>query len=135
MPDYIHNKKLVPLARDLRRNMTKEERHLWYDCLRSCPVRFWRQKVFGPYILDFYCPKARLVVEVDGGQHTEPEAMAYDARRTAFLQSYGLLVLRIPNNEVTQNFSGVCEYILLAVKERTIPPSASPPPPFTQGRQ
>ncbi len=111
MPDYIHTKKLVPLARALRRSMTKEERHLWYDCLRLSRVRFYRQKVFGKYILDFYCPKARLVVEVDGGQHDEPEAKAYDAERTAFLESYGLRVLRIPNSEIHRNFAGVCEHI------------------------
>ena len=57
MPDHIHNKKLVPVAKMLRKNMTKEERHLWYDCLRLSRVRFYRQKVFGKYILDFYCPK------------------------------------------------------------------------------
>ena len=111
MPDYIHNKKLVPVARMLRKNMTKEERHLWYDCLRLSRVRFYRQKVFGKYILDFYCPKARLVVEVDGGQHNEPKMRAYDAERTAFLESYGLKVLRFSNMEVNRHFSEVCECI------------------------
>ena len=111
MPDYIHNKKLVPLARILRKNMTKEERRLWYESLRLSSVRFYRQKVFGQYILDFYCPKARLVVEVDGGQHTEPEAKAYDAERTAFLESYGLQVLRFSNYEVNCHFAEVCECI------------------------
>ena len=111
MPDYIHNKKLVPLAKTLRKNMTKEERHLWYDCLRLSRLRFYRQKVFGRYILDFYCPKARLVVEVDGGEHSEPEAMAYDAERTAFLESYGLRVQRFSNYEVNRHFPEVCECI------------------------
>lgn len=91
--------------------MTKEERHLWYDCLRLPRVRFNRQKVFGKYILDFNCPKARLVVELDGGQHSEPEAVAYDAERTAFLESYGLKVLRFSNMEVNRHFSEVCECI------------------------
>lgn len=117
MPEYIHNKDLVPLAKALRRNMTKEERHLWYDCLRQYPVRFLRQKVFGKYILDFYCAKARLVVEVDGGQHAEPKAKIHDEERTAFLESYGLRVLRFSNTEVNRNFSGVCEHIDWAVRQ------------------
>ncbi len=117
MPDYIHNKKLVSLARALRRNMTKEERRLWYESLRAYPIRFQRQKVFGGYILDFYCAKARLAVELDGEQHTEPEAVIHDTERTAFLESYGLTVLRIPNSEVNRNFTGVCEHIHFAVQQ------------------
>ena len=91
--------------------MTKEERHLWYDFLRTYPVRFLRQKVIGRYIVDFYCAKAKLIVELDGSQHFEPDAKAKDRDRTAFLEQYGFTVLRIPNNEVNQNFGGVCEYI------------------------
>jgi len=96
--------------------MTKEERHLWYDFLRGHPERFSRQKVLGKYIVDFYCAKAKLIVELDGSQHYDPEEQAKDAQRTAFLQQYGLTVLRIPNNAVMQNFRGVCEYIDMAVK-------------------
>ncbi len=106
-----HNKELVPFARQLRKEMTKEERHLWYDFLRSYPVRFSRQKVLGKYIVDFYSAEAKLVIELDGSQHFEKENMARDAERTAFLEGYGLRVLRIPNNEVSRNFRGVCEYI------------------------
>lgn len=91
--------------------MTKEERHLWYDFLRSYPIRFSRQKVLGKYIVDFYSAKAKLVIELDGSQHFEKENMDYDEERTAFLEGYGLRVLRIPNIEVTRNFHGVCEYI------------------------
>ncbi len=112
-----HNKQLIPLAKHLRREMTKEERHLWYDFLRSYPIRFSRQKVLGKYIADFYSAEAKLVVELDGSQHYETDEMQNDADRTAFLDGYGLRVIRIPNNEVTGNFRGVCEYIDTAVRQ------------------
>ena len=112
-----HNKQLIPLAKHLRREMTKEERHLWYDFLRSYPVRFSRQKVLGKYIADFYSAEAKIVIELDGSQHYETNEMKNDADRTAFLEEYGLRVIRIPNNEVTGNFHGVCEYIDAAVKQ------------------
>ena len=115
--DYKHNKSLVSNARNLRKNMTKEERHLWYDFLRFYPVKFLRQKILGKYIVDFYCAEAKLIVELDGSQHYEDKEMEYDAERTTYLELYGVRVLRIPNNEVNQNFSGVCEYIDLAVKQ------------------
>ena len=97
--------------------MTKEERHLWYDYLRSHPTKFYRQKVIGPYIVDFYCAKAKLVIELDGSQHYEEINAEKDAERTAFLEGYGLTVIRIPNNEVMRNFRGVCEYIDAAVRQ------------------
>ena len=112
-----HNKQLVPLAKQLRREMTKEERHLWYDFLRSHPIRFSRQKVLGKYIADFYSAEAKLVIELDGSQHYEANALQRDADRTAFLERYGLTIIRIPNNEVSRNFRGVCEYIDAAVKQ------------------
>lgn len=112
-----HNKQLVPLAKHLRKEMTKKERHLWYDFLRSYPVRFSRQKVLGKYIADFYSAEAKLVIELDGSQHYEDENMGKDAERTAFLEGYGLRVLRIPNNEVSRNFRRVCEYIDTACKQ------------------
>ena len=115
--DYKHNKALVPNAKNLRKTMTKEERHLWYDFLRSYPVKFLRQKIVGKYIVDFYCAEAKLIVELDGSQHYEEKGMEYDAERTAYLEQYGIRVLRIPNNEVNKNLSGVCEYIDLAVKQ------------------
>ena len=85
-----HNKQLVPLARHLRKEMTREERHLWYDFLRTYPVRFSRQKVLGKYIADFYSAEAKIVIELDGSQHYEDCNIAKDAERTAFLQEYGL---------------------------------------------
>jgi len=115
--DYKHNKSLVSNARNLRKNMTKEERHLWYDFLRSYPVKFLRQKILGKYIVDFYCAEAKLIVELDGSQHYEDKGVEYDAERTAYLEQYGVRVLRIPNNEVSRNFSGVCEYIDIAVQQ------------------
>jgi very-short-patch-repair endonuclease len=107
----------VPFARELRKNMTREERHLWYDFLRTYPHRFVRQKVLGRYIADFYCAEAKLAVELDGSQHFEDENTAKDARRTAFLNEYGVEVLRIPNCDVNRNFRSVCEYIDAAVRK------------------
>ena len=112
-----HNKQLVPLAKQLRKKMTKEERHLWYDFLRSYPVRFSRQKVLGKYIADFYSAEAKLVIELDGTQHYEPNNKQKDDERTEFLKEYGLSIIRIPNNEISRNFRGVCEYIDAAVKQ------------------
>ena len=112
-----HNKNLVPIAKKLRKNMTKEERHLWYEFLRNYPVRFSRQKILGKYIVDFYCAKAKLVLELDGSQHYEEKGIKEDTQRTEFLKDYGLTVIRIPNNEVNHNFHGVCEYIDSVVKE------------------
>ena len=115
--DFKHNPSLVPLAKQLRKSMTKEERHLWYDFLRDYPLRFLRQKTIGHYIVDFYCAKAQLVIELDGSQHFKPEEIQKDADRTSFLESYGIQVIRIPNNDVTQNFPGVCEYIDTVVRQ------------------
>ena len=97
--------------------MTKEERHLWYDFLRQYPVRFLRQKPLGDYIVDFYCAKAKLVVELDGSQHFEKAHIEKDTERTNRLSAFGIQVVRIPNNEVNNNFSGVCEYIDFLVKQ------------------
>ena len=118
-----HNKQLVPFAKQLRKEMTKEERHLWYDFLRTHPVRFSRQKVLGKYIVDFYSAQAKLVIELDGSQHYEDRNLENDAQRTAFLEEYGLTVVRIPNNEVTRNFRGVCEYIDLMIKQSLSQPN------------
>ena len=112
-----HNANIVPNAKMLRKNMTREERHLWYDYLRTHPMRFSRQKVLGRYIADFYSAQARLVIELDGGGHYTEETRQYDKERTAFLKAYGLTVIRIPNNEVNNNFRGVCDYIDQVVKQ------------------
>ncbi|MGN0531254.1 MAG: endonuclease domain-containing protein [Eubacterium sp.] len=111
MSDRKHNHSLVHNARELRKNMTKEERHLWYDFLREYPIRFNRQKVLGNYIVDFYCAKARIVIELDGSQHYEDKEIEYDTKRSKYLEQYGLTIIRIPNNEINNNFDGVCEYL------------------------
>ena len=105
-------------SQNLRKNMTREERHLWYDFLKMYPVQFKRQVSMGSYIVDFYRDKAKLVLELDGSQHCEPEAMDYDRRRTAFLEEKGLYVLRLSNLDVMRNFRGVCEGVDAAVRDR-----------------
>ena len=105
-------------ARALRRSMTKEERHLWFDFLRGYPVRFRRQEIIGPYIADFYCRDARLVIELDGSQHYEENAVKYDEERTAFLNLYHIDVVRYSNLEIARNFEGVCQDIDRMVRER-----------------
>ncbi len=115
--DYKHNKLNVPLARILRKNMTKEERHLWYDFLRNYEIKFLRQKPIGNYIVDFYCAQAKLVIELDGSQHFTEINIEKDTERTKILEQYGITVVRIPNNQVNQNFTGVCEYIDAIVKQ------------------
>ena len=106
------NPKLTPNARKLRREMTKEERHLWYDFLKPLPVMVHRQKVIGSYIVDFYIAEAKLVIELDGSQHYENQGLAADAARDHYLRSVGLTVLRYSNLDVNRNFSGVCQDIL-----------------------
>ena len=122
MKDY--NKKNIPLAKALRKNMTPWERKLWYDYLRTYPVRFQRQKAIGNYIADFYCAKANLVIELDGGGHYMPQQSESDAIRTKEIEAMGLHVFRICNLEIDQNFSGVCEAIDQTIKE-SLPQSAS----------
>ena len=112
-----HNPKLTDNAKTLRKNMTKEARHLWYDFLRTYPIRFLRQKVIDNYIVDFYCHEARLIIELDGSQHYEEKGLLKDKIRTEKIENRNLTVIRIPNNEVNKNFRGVCEYIDLFVKE------------------
>jgi very-short-patch-repair endonuclease len=114
---FKHNRQLVPLAKQLRRNMTKEERHLWYDFLRQYPVRFSRQKVLGKYIADFYSAKAKLVIELDGSQHYTSAGEMKDFYRSEFLLGYDLRVLHFSNKEINENFSGVCHRIDAVVKQ------------------
>lgn len=106
-----YNKNNIPLAKELRKNMTPWERKLWYGYLRYYPVRFQRQKAIGEYIVDFYCAKARLVIELDGGGHFTEDKILADAQRTATLESMKLRVVRICNTDIDKNFRGVCEYI------------------------
>ena len=114
----MEQKELRQRSQELRRQMTKEERHLWYDFLKTYPVQFKRQCSLGVYIVDFYCYKAKLIVELDGSQHCEPKAMEYDRIRTEYLQKQGFLVLRFSNSDVMTQFRAVCETIDTAVKNR-----------------
>jgi len=113
--ERTHKKENVPFAKELRKNLTKEEKHLWYDYLKpyrqAFGVAFTRQKVIGNYIVDFYCPKAKLVIELDGSQHYEEEAVIYDRQRTEYLNQLGIAVLRYSNREIHTRFQEVCHDI------------------------
>ena len=111
-----YNKKNIALAKALRKNATAQERHLWYAFLSKYQPRFQRQKAIGDYIVDFYCHEAKLIIEIDGSQHFENEAMAKDCFRTERLEAYGLTVIRFTNRDINLNFSAVCEYIDHIVK-------------------
>lgn len=102
------NKRLTGKARRLRKNMTKEERHLWYDFLKEYPAKFTRQKVLGKYIADFYCASARLVIELDGNQHYVDDGVKRDYERDAYIKKLGISVIRFTNLEIAENFEGVC---------------------------
>lgn len=113
------SKPLREFSQQLRKNMTPEEKHLWYDFLKTYPVQFRRQVPFGPYIVDFFCAKAKLVVELDGSQHYQAEGVERDHERTKFLENtYGLEVLHFSNLDVKQRFEGVCVRIDEAVRRR-----------------
>ena len=111
------NTKNISYARNLRKNLTPEERHLWYDCLRYCTPRFRRQELIGNYIADFYCHAAKLVVEADGSQHYEDCEKLYDQTRTAYFHTLGIKVLRFSNRDINQHFTEVCNAILLALEQ------------------
>jgi len=113
-----YDKRLIPNAKELRRDMTPQESRLWYELLRAYPVRFQRQKAIDHYIVDFYCARARLVVELDGDSHYSAAQSAYDEERTERLSEYGLKVLRFTNVEVGRSFEAVCMVIDQVVKER-----------------
>ena len=115
---HFYNGDLNFIAKKLRRQMTKQERHLWYDFLRSYSIKVYRQRVIDNYVADFYCPAAKLVIELDGGQHYDDAKMIEDEHRSAIINQYGIQVLRIPNNEVDNNFDNVCIYLDSVVKER-----------------
>ena len=115
MDDNLQSRRF---AQQLRRNQTKEENRLWYQFLKTYPVQFRRQYVVGCYYVDFYCYRAKLVVELDGSQHCSPEQLIYDRERTAYLEGQGLKVLRFSNLDIWRNFRGVCETIDSEVKMR-----------------
>ena len=131
-----HVKENEKYARQLRKEMTPWERKLWYQFLREYPIRFQRQKCIDQYIVDFYCFKAKLVIELDGGGHYSPEKMQYDQHRTEVLERYGLKVLRFCNTDIDKNFYGVCTVIDCEAKQRLItPPAPLGHPPHKCGGQ
>ena len=119
---YKYNKNLVSNAQELRKNMTEEEKHLWYDFLKKLPFTVNRQKNIGNYIVDFYIASKRAVIELDGSQHWEAENREKDEKRNRELEALGITVLRYTNLELTKNFSGVCVDILnrLEIDESTL---------------
>ena len=110
--NQTNNPKLRKNAQKLRRDMTKEERRLWYDFLKQLPVTINRQKVIGPYIVDFYCASAKLVIELDGSQHYEKDGAASDRERDSALNGFGISVVRYSNDDINRNFNGVCTDLL-----------------------
>ena len=118
MSTFNNNPELKEYAQSLRRNMTKEEKHLWYDFFKKLNLVVNRQKVINNYIVDFCIPSAKLIIELDGSQHYEPENKEYDKQRDDFLKSQGYTVLRYTNFDINRNFDGVCSDILKYI-ERT----------------
>ena len=117
----MQNHYLKERSRELRKNATPQENKLWYQFLRMHPVKFRRQQQIGPYIADFFCPSARLIVEQDGSGHYEPNGIEYDRWRDAYISAHDIKVLRFTNTQIEQEFSAVCETIA-----RAVTPSVSP---------
>ena len=112
-----YKEKNITLAKNLRKNATPQENHLWYDFLAKYEVRFQRQKAIDNFIADFYCHKAKLIIEIDGSQHYEEENKHNDEIRTEILEGYDLKVIRFTNRQIDTNFRGICEYIDAIVQE------------------
>ncbi|MBQ8134006.1 MAG: endonuclease domain-containing protein [Clostridia bacterium] len=113
-----YNKRLRENAKDLRKNMTPQERKLWYRYLKNYGIKFYRQRSISRYIADFYCRKAKLVIELDGSQHYTPDGIEYDTLRTEIINMYGIKVLRFSNFDIDCNFNAVCKQIDEIVRER-----------------
>ena len=112
------NADLLENARHLRKEMTPQERRLWYQFLREYPVKIYKQRIIGNYIVDFYCASAKLVIEIDGSQHYEEDGVTYDAERTKYLESLGLRVVRYSNAEINREFREVCDSIHMLIQRR-----------------
>jgi very-short-patch-repair endonuclease len=126
------NKSIKPLSRNLRKNATRQENHLWYDYLKNHEPRFTRQRIIGNFIVDFFCYEAKLVIELDGSQHYEPNAADYDKARTKYFNDLGIDVLRFPNSDIDKNFAGVCQKITDVVRGKQTP-AAVGGTPFEKG--
>ena len=116
----LNNPKLTPIAKTLRKNMTPQERHLWYDFLKDLPLTVNRQKTIGSFIADFYIASKKLVIEIDGSQHFEEKGMAADKERDIFFENLGIKVLRYSNYEINTDFDGVCADILKNTTEDSL---------------
>jgi len=113
-----YKKELIPRAKELRKNATSQESHLWYDFLKTYPIRFQRQKTIGGFIVDFYCHQAKLAIELDGSQHYSEQGLSYDAERSKILSAYGICVLRFSNSEIDRYFEEVCTVISKQIQNR-----------------
>lgn len=107
----LRNEKLKENSRKLRKDMTEEERKLWHCFLKTCEIKFYRQRVFENYIADFYCPSTHLIIEVDGSQHFEDEGAAKDEKRDAYFYNLGITVLRFSNLQINKEFQTVKDTI------------------------
>lgn len=124
------NYKLQPLSTTLRKNMTPHERKLWYTFLHNYPVKFYRQRIIGNYIVDFYCASAKLVIELDGSQHYSADGLESDLSRTGYLEKLGLKVLRFTNDQINHYFPDVCREIDRLVTQRSTYAPKGPNSPF-----
>ena len=113
-----YDRRLNGRAKELRHEMTPQERKLWYAFLRDYPIKIYKQRVIEFFIVDFYCAEAKLAIELDGSQHYEPQGLAYDAERSQFLMSLGLEILRFSNRDIDRDFRGVCTQIDLIIRKR-----------------
>ena len=109
---------IIMKAKRLRKNMMKQERHLWYDFLRNRPEKWYKQKVIGNYIVDFCCDSFRIIIELDGSQHYEEKAIEYDNKRSKYLEHMGYKVIRFTNTDVDNCFNSICETIMSIIKEK-----------------
>ncbi len=112
------NNKLLENAKKLRRDMTPQEKHLWYDFLKNYPIKIYKQRIIDNFIVDFYCHKARLVIEIDGAQHYTPEGKSYDNERAKIIEQYNLHILRFSNNDIDTKFDSVCRMIDKEIKKK-----------------
>ncbi len=121
----LHNARLKPFSQKMRREMTKEERHLWYDFLKGLPVTVHRQKILDHYIADFYIASKKIVIELDGSQHFMDAGIQSDKDRDAWMQKNGITVLRYTNLQIQREFNAVCSDILLHMEDNTSSPPAA----------
>ena len=116
--NFYYNGDLIPRARELRKEMTRHERHLWYDFLRFYPIKVYRQRTISGFIADFYCASAKLVIELDGSQHYTPDGLAYDEGRTEVFNQLGIEVIRFTNRQIDTEFDAVCAQIDRTITSR-----------------